>query len=156
MTTIGIITSTIRLTTCVNLPATSDTISYEIKDKKWLSSLSGDLLTIDNPFSIRRHITIGTDASKKQQLASRLKVAFLNSQIPSTTDGYVASPSFFPVSTMNHCIGSTRNPYLMKFSSSSRNPPIVSRRNPQFTRPEKSLKLELHVKRESRGLWILK
>lgn len=43
----------------------------------------------------------------------------------------------------------------MKFSSKSLSPPIVSRRNPQLTRPEKSLKFELHEKRESRGLWIL-
>lgn len=51
-----------------------------------------------------------------------------------TTDGYELSPSFFPVRTMNHCIGSTLNPYLIKFSKSNRNPPIVRRRNPQFTR----------------------
>lgn len=70
-------------------------------------------------------------------------------------DGYDESPASFPVSTNNHCIGSTLNPYLMKFSSSSRNPPIVRRRKPQLTRPEKLLKFELHEKSESRGLWIL-
>lgn len=67
------------------------------------------------------------------------------------TDGYVVSPSFLPVNTISHCMGSTLMPYLIKFSSSSLMPPIVRRRNPQLTKPEKSLKLELHVKRESRG-----
>jgi hypothetical protein len=32
---------------------------------------------------------------------------------------------------------------------------MVRSRKPQLTRPEKSLKLELHEKRESRGLCIL-
>lgn len=72
-----------------------------------------------------------------------------------TIDGCELSPSPLPVNTMNHCTGSTRNPYLMKFSRRRRKPPIVRSKKPQFTKPEKSLKLELHEKSESRGLWIL-
>lgn len=36
------------------------------------------------------------------------------------------SPSFLPVKTINHCIGSTLNPYLIKFSSNNLMPPIVN------------------------------
>lgn len=61
-----------------------------------------------------------------------------------TIEGYELSPSFLPVSTISHSIGSTLNPYLIKFSSKSRMPPIKRSKNPQLTRPEKSLKFELH------------
>lgn len=65
------------------------------------------------------------------------------------------APSSLPVSTMNHWIGSTRIPYFKRFSKRSRIPLIVSKRNPQFTKPVKLWKPELHENNESLGRWHL-
>lgn len=46
--------------------------------------------------------------------------------------------------------------HFIKFSRHKRSPPTVSIRNPQFTNPVKSVNLELHENKESRGLCILK
>lgn len=143
--------------TCAHLPAVSATISLKVKSKslKTILKLIPHKITTDNPFSINKQITIGTEASAikgkiKKNSYLIFKQSFLHAT--KTTDGYVASPSFFPVRTISHCTGSTLKPYLIKFSNNSLKPPIVSRRKPQLTRPEKSLKFELHEKRESRGL----
>lgn len=69
-------------------------------------------------------------------------------------DGY-PWPSSRPVITMIHWTGSIRMPYLMRFSSSRRTPPIVNSKKPQLTRPVKLSKPELHENRESRGRWHL-
>lgn len=77
-----------------------------------------------------------------------------DSQNKRMNDGQLSPPSR-PFNTMSHCSGSTRMPYLIRFSNSKRKPPIVNSRKPQLTRPVKSWKPELHENSESLGRWHL-
>lgn len=65
-------------------------------------------------------------------------------------------PSWFPVRTTIHWWGSTRTPYLRRFSRKSLTPPMNKSKNAQLTNPAKLLNPDDQENRESLGVWHLK